>query len=170
MKLVDANLLLYAVDEGSAHHVAAKRWLEQQLSGAETFAFAWTVLLVFVRLSTNARVFDAPLTAEEALDLVDSWLDQTNATIVHPTARHGAILRELLAPVGTAVNLVTDAHLAALSIVVVSGATVSVTFGKMNARNSEKLCKRDWSPLTPIIELSTLRLARRYHQCSTGAE
>ena len=116
MKLVDANLLLYAVDEGSAHHVAAKRWLEQQLSGAETFAFAWTVLLVFVRLSTNARVFDAPLTAEEALDLVDSWLDQTNATIVHPTARHGAILRELLAPVGTAVNLVTDAHLAALSI------------------------------------------------------
>ena len=116
MKLVDANLLLYAVDEGSPHHEAAKPWLEQQLSGSETFAFAWAVLLAFIRLGTNPRVFAAPLTLEEALDLVDSWLEQPCATVVHPTDRHSRTLRDLLALLGTAGNLTSDAHLAALSV------------------------------------------------------
>ena len=116
MKLVDTNLLLYAVDESSPHHRAAKPWLERQLSGPETFAFAWAVLLAFVRLVTNPRVFEVTLTAEEALDLVDSWLEQPTVTVVHPTDRHTRLLRELLAPLGTAGNLASDAHLAALSI------------------------------------------------------
>ncbi len=116
MKLVDANLLLYAVDETSPHHAVAKPWVERQLSGSETVAFAWAVLLAFVRLATNPRVFTAPLTAEEALDVVDSWLEQPNATVVHPTGRHSRLLRELLLTLGTAGNLTSDAHLAALSI------------------------------------------------------
>lgn len=116
MRLVDANLLLYAVDETSPHHETAKPWLEQQLSGAATFAFAWAVLLAFVRLATNPRLFAAPLSVEEALDLVDGWLGQPPTTVVHPTGRHSRILRELLEPFGTAGNLTSDAHLAALSI------------------------------------------------------
>jgi uncharacterized protein len=116
VKLVDANLLLYAVDETSHHHSTAKPWLEERLSGAETFAFAWSVLLAFIRLATNPRVFEAPLAVGDALDLVDSWLEQPCATVVHPTDRHSRLLRELLAQVGTAGNLTSDAHLAALSI------------------------------------------------------
>lgn len=116
MRVLDANLLLYAVDEASPNHSVAKPWLEQQLSGAETVGFAWAVLLAFLRLSTHPRVFRAPLEGPEALDLVDSWLEQPNVTLVHPTDRHSALLHELLKPVGTAGNLVTDAHLAALSI------------------------------------------------------
>jgi uncharacterized protein len=116
VKLVDANLLLYAVDESSHHHAVAKPWLEERLSGPETFAFAWAVLLAFVRLATHPRVFDAPLTLEEALDLIDSWLTQPCATVVQPTDRHSQLLRELLAPLGTAGNLTSDAHLAALAI------------------------------------------------------
>jgi uncharacterized protein len=116
VKLVDANALLYAVDEGSPHHDAAKPWLEEQLSGPETFGFAWAVLLAFIRLATNPRVFEQPLSGEEALDLVDSWLAQPNVTLLHPTDRHSQLLRELLAPLGTAGNLTSDAHLAALAI------------------------------------------------------
>ena len=116
MKLVDANLLLHAVDERSPHHGLAKPWLERQLSGSETLAFAWAVLLAFVRLATNPRVFAAPLALEEALDLVDSWLGQPCAAVVHPSDRHSRLLRELLSPLGTAGNLASDAHLAALSI------------------------------------------------------
>lgn len=55
----DVNLLLYALDATAPRHRAAKRWLEEQLSGSETFAFTWVVLLAFLRLSTNARVFQA---------------------------------------------------------------------------------------------------------------
>lgn len=116
MKLVDANLLLYAVDESSPHHDVAKPWLEERLSESETFAFAWAVLLAFIRLVTNPRVFERPLSGPEALDLVDSWLSQPNATVLHPTDRHSHLLRELLAPLGTAGNLTSDAHLAALAI------------------------------------------------------
>lgn len=116
MKLTDANLLLYAVDSTSPHHRGARRWLEEQLSGTETFAFAWVVLLAFLRLATNPRIFAKPLEPSEAFDLVEGWLRQPCATVVHPTDRHLALLRELLEPLGTAGNLTTDAHLAALAV------------------------------------------------------
>jgi toxin-antitoxin system PIN domain toxin len=116
VKLVDVNVLLYAVDESSPRHEPAREWLEETLSGSETFAFSWSVLLAFLRLGTNPRVFDAPLAFDEGLDLVDSWLGQPCVTVIHPTDRHSALLRELLGPVGTAGNLTTDAHLAALAI------------------------------------------------------
>jgi toxin-antitoxin system PIN domain toxin len=116
VKLPDVNLLLYALDATAPRHRAAKRWLEEQLSGTETFAFTWVVLLAFVRLSTSPRVFQNPLEPAEAFDVIDGWLAQPCATIVHPTDRHAAALRELLEPLGTAGNLTTDAHLATLAI------------------------------------------------------
>ena len=116
MKLPDVNLLLYAVDETSARHEPARAWLEDRLSGTETFAFAWVVLLAFIRLTTSSRVFQSPLPTPHALDLVDGWLAQPCATVVHPTSRHATVLRELLEPLGTAGSLTTDAHLAALAI------------------------------------------------------
>lgn len=116
MKLPDANLLLYALDDSSPRHGPARTWLEEILSGGETVAFAWSVLLTVLRLSTRAVVFERPLTPDTALDLIDGWLAQPVATVVHPTDRHAAVLRELLAPLGTAGNLASDAHLAALAI------------------------------------------------------
>ncbi|MCA1832297.1 MAG: TA system VapC family ribonuclease toxin [Actinomycetota bacterium] len=116
MKLVDANILLYAYDEAATLHAPAKKWLREQLSGAETFAFAWVVLLAFLRLGTSGRIFRSPLHADEALDIIAAWLAQPNAVVVHPTERHTSMLRELLGPLGTAGNLTNDAHLAALSI------------------------------------------------------
>lgn len=116
MKLVDANLLLYATDTRSPRHAAARAWIEQQLSGDETIAFAWVVLLAFVRLSTHPHVFARPLSADRAFDVVARWLGQPCVVIVHPGDRHAAVMRQLLGPFGTAGNLVNDAHLAALAI------------------------------------------------------
>jgi uncharacterized protein len=116
VKLPDVNVLLYAVDESSHHHAGARAWLEDALSGTETVAFCWSVLLAFVRLGTRPVVFEQPLDADEALDLVEGWLGQPCATVVHPTARHATVLRDLLRPLGTAGNLTTDAHLAALAV------------------------------------------------------
>ena len=116
MRLTDVNLLLYALDATAPRHRAARRWLEEQLSGTETFAFTWVVLLAFMRLGTSPRVFQRPLEPAEAFDIVDGWLAQPCATVIHPTDRHSAVLRELLEPLGTAGNLTTDAHLAALAI------------------------------------------------------
>jgi hypothetical protein len=114
--IVDTNVLLYAVDDRQAQHDRSKRWMEQALNGRESIGFAWTVLLGFVRLSTQRGILSSPLDANSALDLVGAWLDARPAAIVQPTARHAAVLRGLLGTVGTAGNLVSDAHLAALCL------------------------------------------------------
>ena len=116
MKVVDANLLLYAIDARSPRHAAARSWLERQLTGDETIAFAWVVLLAFLRLSTHEHVFARPLSADRAFEVVSHWLGQPCAVIVHPGDRHATVMRQLLRSFGTAGNLVNDAHLAALAI------------------------------------------------------
>ncbi|MGI8524446.1 MAG: type II toxin-antitoxin system VapC family toxin [Nocardioides sp.] len=116
MKLPDLNLLLYAVNRESAHHRPAHAWWQDLLSSGEPVAQSWSVLLGFVRLSTRAQVFRSPLTCEQALDLVDGWLARPAVRILTPGPRHTAVLRDLLFPLGTAGNLTTDAHLAALAI------------------------------------------------------
>jgi toxin-antitoxin system PIN domain toxin len=116
VKLPDVNLLLYAIDETSPRHAGARDWLEETLSGTESVGFAWAVLLGLVRISTNPVAFEQPLGADEALDYVDGWLAQTVAEVVHPTPKHAVVLRELLEPLGTAGNLTSDGHLAALAI------------------------------------------------------
>jgi uncharacterized protein len=116
VKLPDVNLLVYAADETAFRHRPALEWVEGTLSGTETVAFAWLVLIGFVRITTDPRSFERPWSAEQALDVVDGWLAQPAVTVIHPTERHAAVLRELLVPLGAAGNLTSDAHLAALAI------------------------------------------------------
>jgi uncharacterized protein len=116
VKLPDVNLLVYAANESAAQHAPARAWVEETLSGRETVALAWPVLIGFVRVSTNPRVVQRPWSAEQAIAAVEGWLAQPPVTVVHPTDRHLAVMRDLLAPLGTAGNLTSDAHLAALAI------------------------------------------------------
>lgn len=116
MKVVDLNLLLYAVNRDSPHHARAKAWLEQTLSDEDPVALPWVVLLGFLRLATSARVFPQPLAPEQALAVVDGWLARPALMPLPPGEEHWRILRDLLSRAGTAGNLVTDAHLAALAI------------------------------------------------------
>lgn len=116
MKLPDVNLLLYALDADSARHAQARTWVEDTFSGTETVALTWSMLLAFLRLSTRPALFADPLSTDEALDVIDGWLALPVVTVVHPTERHAAVLRELLAPLGAGGNLTTDAHLAALAV------------------------------------------------------
>lgn len=116
MKLLDVNLLIYAVDEESSHHERALRWFEQTLSESETVAFAWHALVGFLRITTKPRGARSPWPIESALDEMQRWLAQPVSTVIHPTDRHAAVLRDLLGPLGTGGNLTSDAHLAALAI------------------------------------------------------
>ena len=116
MILVDANILLYAEDNGGARHAAARAWWDAQLSGAEPVCLCWTVLCAFIRIGTNRRVFEAPLSLDEARARVQNWLDQPCVRLIHATQRHWSLLSEILVAGQATANLVTDAHLAALAI------------------------------------------------------
>jgi uncharacterized protein len=116
MKIVDLNVLLYTVNQNSVHHAAARRWWEKAINGEEPIGLAWIVLLGFLRLSVKSVVFSHPLDADTALRKVDSWLALESTRLVREKDEHWDILRSLLGDSGTAGNLTTDAHLAALAI------------------------------------------------------
>ena len=116
MKLLDLNLLIYAVNRDSECHDTARCWLEKTLSGKEPVGLAWVVVLGFLRIATNSRILQKPLSPDQALGVVDGWLAQPVVRLLQPGEEHWRILRSLLTHSGTAGNLTTDAHLAALAI------------------------------------------------------
>jgi toxin-antitoxin system PIN domain toxin len=116
MKLVDANVLLFAVNADAREHARAKAWMETALSGVEPIAFGWVALLAFLRVATRAGLFAKPLKLAKAFDLLEAWIGTRSTHILHPGANHLAILRRLLGKSGISGNLTTDAHLAALAI------------------------------------------------------
>ena len=131
MRVVDTNVLLNAVNRRSIDHGAALKWLDAGLADTEAIGFPWVVLTGFTRISTHPRIFNDPLPVNEALEHVETWLSAEPATIVAPTPRHFTIWSGLLKQVGTAGNLTTDAHIAALALE--HGAEV-VTFDRDFAR------------------------------------
>jgi toxin-antitoxin system PIN domain toxin len=116
MILLDANLLIYAVNKDAPLHRKAKACIESTVSGSETIGISWSVILAFVRLTTRSGLFRNPLPVKSAFDMVESWLSQPSVTVVHPGPRHLGLLRKLLLQSGTAGNLTSDAHLAALAL------------------------------------------------------
>lgn len=116
MNIVDANVLLYAVNASTDRHDEARSWLDGQLTGRSSVGFSWLALLAFLRLSTRPGLFPSPLPVEGAIDRVGEWLAQPTSVVLEPTAQHWQVLRNLLLSTGTGGNLTSDAHLAALAI------------------------------------------------------
>lgn len=116
MILVDANLLIYAYHPRAERHAEARSWLEGVLSGTEMVRFAWLTLWAFIRITTNPRAFERPLTGAEAENAVASWLGQPVAGIVEPGDRHFDILRVLMKEGQVTGPLLMDAALAAIAL------------------------------------------------------
>lgn len=116
MILVDANLLIYAIDQDSTQHAKAHRWFEGVLNGPEMIGLSWIVVLAFLRITTRAGIVRKPMSVETAVDYCQSWLDLTSVQFVVPGPHHWPIFRNLLLSVGTAGNLTSDVHLAALAL------------------------------------------------------
>lgn len=125
MKIVDLNVLLYAVNSNAPEHVVARAWWEASVNDEEPVGLPWVVILGFLRLATSPRVFAAPLSTLAAVDRVERWLAQPSVRIIREKDDHWATLTRLLAESGSAGNLTTDAHLAALAIT--HGATLMST-------------------------------------------
>jgi toxin-antitoxin system PIN domain toxin len=116
VKLLDANILLYAYNADSPHHEVCRVWLEAAFNGAEPVALPWQTLLAFIRIATNPRAVAQPLSAAQACSIVDRWLQQPNVTPLTATERFWPILREQLLDGRITGPLVTDAALAAQAL------------------------------------------------------
>jgi hypothetical protein len=114
--LIDANLLLFAVDAESPHHDRAAAWLTDLLNGDRRVGLPWESLMAFVRIATHPRATRTPLSSEAAWEFVESWLAAPTAWVPVPTEQHAAVFGELVTRYRLAGNLVPDGHLAALAI------------------------------------------------------
>jgi toxin-antitoxin system PIN domain toxin len=114
--LLDANLLVYAHDVSSPFHDRAHVWLEEQLNGPRRVAIPWPSVLAFLRLTTNPRVTDRPLTPAQAWGHVETWFGSRVAWTPVPTEGHKELLGRLVTELQLAANLIPDAHLAALAM------------------------------------------------------
>jgi uncharacterized protein len=116
MIIPDANLLIYAHNEGAKNHARAKAWWEDCVSKPETIGLAWLVLIAFVRVSTNRKAFEEPISVQEATDLVRIWLELPQVQILNPGHSHAQILFTYLNELGAGGNNTPDAHLAAIAL------------------------------------------------------
>lgn len=114
--LLDANILLYAVDEESPFHLRAKEWVEEALNGPRRVGIPWPSLIAFLRIMTNPRALRAPLTPAEAWEIVDAWLDAPSVWVPAPGRGHREILQRFVRDLDLRGNLISDAVLAALCV------------------------------------------------------
>ena len=123
MILIDVNLLLYAYDADAPQHRAAKKWLEDLFASDELIGLPWVTIWGFIRLSTNPRVWPAPLSAQQAFSFVREWLAQPDVVPLDPGQKHLDVLEKLIVEGQASGSKVTDAVLAALAIE--NGATLA---------------------------------------------
>jgi uncharacterized protein len=64
--LPDINVLLYAVDSKSPFHKPCIDWLNSALNGDEPLGFTWQSIAGFVRIGTNPKLINRPMTVAEA--------------------------------------------------------------------------------------------------------
>lgn len=115
MKVVDANVLLYAVNAAADRHHESRLWLASALRGREIVGFSWLVIVAFLRLATHPAVFEAPMDVDRAGRIVRSWLNARASVVLAPGPEHLATLTGLAAQLGGG-NSANDAHLAALAV------------------------------------------------------
>lgn len=114
--MLDANILIYAVDENSPLHRAAAAWLTSQLNGSRRVGLPWQSTAAFVRITTHPRIFPRPLTPATAYRRVAEWLATPVAWVPQPSPEYHRVLGRLIDTPGIGGSLIPDTMLAALAI------------------------------------------------------
>ena len=114
--LVDANLLIYAVDSASPFHDRSREWLTAQLNSGSRVAIPWQSLAAFLRIVTHPRASKDPLPPGEAWSFVEDWLAADAVWTPEPGSGYAKLLSELIIRHNVSGNLIPDVMLAALAI------------------------------------------------------
>lgn len=116
MLIPDVNLLILAYHAGAPDHDAARNWWEETLNSRVQVGLAWITIIGFLRLTTKRAVLASPMLVADATGAIRNWIALPNVAILAEGPEHPEILFGLLEKLGTAGNLTTDAHLAAIAI------------------------------------------------------
>jgi uncharacterized protein len=116
VKLLDANILLYAYDSSSSHHAVCRDWLQAALNDDEPVGLPWQTSLAFIRISTNPRAVRRPLPATQACAIISGLFERPCVVIVEPGEQFWQTFEALVTEASVSGPLIIDAVLAALAI------------------------------------------------------
>jgi len=114
--VLDANLLIYSYNRGSAHHAKARAWLEKTFSGIEAVGLPWQTMSAFLRVMTNRRLPGERFAVEEAVGVIDLWLALPNVRVLTPGDDYWRLLRRMVVEGRASGPLVSDAEIATLTV------------------------------------------------------
>jgi uncharacterized protein len=116
VRVLDANVLLYASNKSANHHAGARAWLIAALSGRESILIPWICSVAYLRIATHPRAVPEPLSVSAAMTFLRSALVNPQVITGEPDHLHLDRVEALLGATGHGGNLVNDAHLAALAV------------------------------------------------------
>jgi toxin-antitoxin system PIN domain toxin len=111
---VDTNVLIYAHFSGFPKHRAALGALKRLAEGQARWAIPVFCLAEFIRVSTHPRLFEQPLTSEQAWDAVRKLTESPSLVVLLPSDRFLSLFGEIVAESAVTGNLVFDAQIVAL--------------------------------------------------------
>lgn len=111
---IDVNILLYASDQTSPHHEAAREFLTRRTADPEPFCLTWPVLMAYLRIATHPRIFRNPLSPDEALGNIEALLAYPHVRVLAEEDGFLQVYREATGHLKARGNLVPDAHVATL--------------------------------------------------------
>ena len=112
---VDVNVLLYASDQESPFHDAAVAFLRARAEDPDIFCLTWPVIMGYLRLVTNPRLFARPLAPRAAVDNIAGLLGLPRCRVVSEPEHFLDVYRDIAVEITARGNLVPDAHVAALA-------------------------------------------------------
>jgi toxin-antitoxin system PIN domain toxin len=113
---LDANVLVYASDEGSRFHDAAVAVVQGVAAGPEIVYLFWPTAMAFLRVSTHPTIFARPLTHDEAIGNLRSLFDLPHVQSPGEQDLFWARFNDVSADIRPVGNVVPDAHLVALML------------------------------------------------------
>jgi toxin-antitoxin system PIN domain toxin len=114
--LPDVNVLVYAHHESSVDHERYRTWWEGVVNGPTKFALVDQVLAGLMRVVTHARIFENPMSIQDALAAAEAIRSHPNCLILQSSPRQWEVFRDLCTSAGAVGNQVPDAYLAAVAI------------------------------------------------------
>jgi toxin-antitoxin system PIN domain toxin len=112
----DVNVLVYAHRKDEAWHQAYRRWLTNMIDGVEPFSVSVLVAVGFVRIVTNARIYEDPTPLSTALAVVEQLATHPRCRLVIPGPTHLDDVARLCRATSATGKHVADAQHAALAL------------------------------------------------------
>jgi toxin-antitoxin system PIN domain toxin len=116
MIVLDANILLYAYDSESVQHRPARAYLEKIFSATDPVGIPVQSVSAFLRIMTQRGLRSGCFSLQEAVEIVDEWLNLPQVRLLVPGERHWPIFQRMLMEGHAAGRLVTDAQIAAITL------------------------------------------------------